>query len=109
MSLVGIVACTSSDDAQPKSAFCDSAEAVMSEGTFDDFTGSGVVRAMRDLDTSGLSDDDRHDVSAAIDVVEERIAAFNDGRAPDGWSTEPVTNVASRICDVEMTSFHVMP
>lgn len=108
MSLVGIVACTSSDDAQSKSAFCDSAEAVVSEGTFDS-TGSGVVHAMRDLDTSGLSDADRDDLSDAIDVVEEQIAAFNDGRAPDGWSTEPVANVASRICDVEMTSFHVMP
>ena len=40
----------------------------MTEGTFAP-TGGGVVHAMRDLDTSGLSDADRDDVSAAIDVV----------------------------------------
>ena len=107
MSLAGI-ACASSDDGQFESVFCDSAQTLLSEGTFEP-TGSGVVHALRELNTTGLADADRDDVSSAIDLVEERIAAFNDGQAPDGWSTEPVTSVASRICDVEMTSFHVMP
>lgn len=46
---------------------------------------------------------------AALDIVEANIAAFNRGQAPDGWSTEPVATLATRICAADMTSFHVVP
>jgi hypothetical protein len=55
-----------------------------------------------------LADADRDEFSSAIDLVEEQIAAYNDG-APDGWSTEPVSSVASRICDVEIGIYSVRP
>ncbi len=106
MSLAGI-ACASSDDGQSGSAFCDSLQTVLSEGFFDQ-TGNGLVQALRELNTTGLADADRDDVSSAIDLVEEQIAAYNDG-APDGWSTEPVSSVASRICDVEIGIYSVRP
>jgi hypothetical protein len=56
---------------------------------------------LRELNTTGLADADREELSSAIDLVEEQIAAYNDGQ-PGGWSTEPWSSVASRICDVEM-------
>ncbi len=106
MSFAGI-ACASSDDGQSESAFCDSLQTVLSEGFFDQ-TGSGLVEALRELNTTGLADADRDEFSSAIDLVEEQIAAYNDG-APDGWSTEPVSSVASRICDVEIGIYSVRP
>jgi hypothetical protein len=106
MSLAGI-ACASSDDGQSESAFCDSAQTLLSEGFFDQ-TGGGLVQALRELNTKGLADADRDEFSSAIDLVEEQIAAFNDGQA-DGWSTEPVSSVASRICDVEIGIYSVSP
>jgi hypothetical protein len=48
-------------------------------------------------------------VSTAIDMVEANIAALNRGQAPDGWSTEPVATVATRICGAQMTSFSAVP
>jgi len=108
MSLAGI-ACASSDDSQSESAFCDSTQTLLSEGFFDQYgsgLGGGLVEALRELNTTGLADADRDEFSSAIDLVEEQIAAYNDGEA-DGWSTEPVSSVASRICDVEIGLFSV--
>lgn len=106
---VGPAACDSAEgEAQSSAAFCVAAAAVMNEGTFDS-SGAGVVDALRDLDTGALSDADQRAVASAIDTVEAEISKFDDGLAPDGWSTEPVATVVGRICSVEMTSFHVMP
>jgi hypothetical protein len=111
MSLAGF-ACASSDDSQSESAFCDSLQTVLDEGYFDQtgsgLPGSGLVQLLRKLNTTGLADADRDEFSSAIDLVEEQIAAYNDG-APDGWSTEPVSSVASRICDVEIGIYSVRP
>ena len=108
MSLAGI-ACASSDDGQSESAFCDSAQTLPDKLVYDQtgsgLPGRGLVQSLRELNTTGLADADREELSSAIDLVEEQIAAFNtfnDGQAPDGWSTEPWSSVASRICDVEM-------
>ena len=104
MSLAGI-ACASSDDSQSESAFCDSAQTLPDKLVYDQtgsgLPGRGLVQSLRELNTTGLADADREELSSAIDLVEEQIAAYNDG-APDGWSTEPWSSVASRICDVEM-------
>jgi hypothetical protein len=99
MSLAGI-ACASSDDGQSESAFCDSAQTLPDKLVWDQYA-NGLVQALRELNTSGLADADREELSSAIDLVEEQIAAFNDGQ-PGGWSTEPWSSVVSRICDVEI-------
>ena len=52
---------------------------------------------------------DQEKVSTAIDIVEANIAAFDNGHVPDGWSTELVATLATRICGAEMTSFSAIP
>ena len=67
------------------------------------------MQALRALDMSGLPGGDHEQMSTAINAVEANIASFNDGQAPDGWSTEPVATVAARLCDTDMSSFFATP
>jgi hypothetical protein len=102
-------ACGSSrGSTQSKATFCTevvalSRTAVPSDGGF-------VVGFLRRLDLTGLAPTDRSKVSTAIAVVEKQIANFQTGgQNSDGWSTQPVTDLASRICGVEIRNFHVTP
>ncbi len=89
-------------------AFCASADSVLNKGAFAS-DGGGVVDSLRRLDLRDLPGVDQEKVSTAVDIVEANIAAFDSGQAPDGWSTEPVAALATRICGADMTSFHVVP
>ena len=89
-------------------SFCASADTLFNKGTFA-ADGGGVVEALRKLDVSELVGANQEAISKAIDIVEANIDLLNRGQAPDGWSTEPVTTVAARICGSDMTSFFAVP
>lgn len=89
-------------------SFCSSADKLFNDETFAS-DGGGVVDAIRGLDLTNLASADRDEVSSAIETVAANIAAFNNGQAPDGWSTEPAAAVAARICGIDMSSFFVVP
>ena len=71
--------------------------------------GGGVVDSMRKLDVDELLGPEQEAISTAIDRVEANIDSFQRGQAPDGWSTEPIATLASRICDVDMQTFFAVP
>jgi hypothetical protein len=114
--LVAAVLCTSlgvsCGSSAPKTAsnaaFCDSADKLLNSGSFAS-DGSGVVEALRALDISSLPGSDQEKVSTAIDAVDANLASFNNGQAPDGWSTAPVATVAARLCGQDMSSFFAVP
>jgi hypothetical protein len=99
---------SSSPDSSPIAAFCASADSVLNNGNFAS-DGGGVIESLRGMDVTDLTGVEQEKVSTAIEVVEANIAAFNSGDAPDGWSTEPVATLATRICGQDMTSFYAVP
>jgi len=88
--------------------FCASADKLFNNETFAS-DGGGAVDALRGLDVANLRGDDQDAFSTAIGTVEANIAAFNNGQAPDGWSTTPAATVAARICSKDMSNFFVVP
>lgn len=104
---VPLVGCDE-DDSHGVDGFCDDAREVMKSQNFPS-DGAGVVDDLRSIDASGLSGSDAAAFLAALDVVESQITKFNDGQAPNGWSTEAAVTIASRVCESEFASFTVMP
>ena len=80
----------------------------MNKGSFAS-DGGGVVAALRALDMNELVGPQQESISTAIDKGETNIISFQQGQAPDGWSTEPVATVASRICGADMQAFFAVP
>ena len=105
---LGVACGSSAPQTASNTAFCDSADKLLNAGSFAS-DGTGVVEALRALDISGLPGSDQEEISTAIDAVGANLASFNNGQAPDGWSTEPVATVAARLCGEDMSSFFAVP
>ena len=109
MAAIGLVACGSPTPRQASSdSFCAAADQLFNKGSFAS-DGGGVVESLRTLDVDELSNTDRESMVTAIEAVEANINAFQNGAAPDGWSTGPAATEAARICQRDMQRFFVTP
>jgi hypothetical protein len=89
-------------------SFCAAADSLFNRGSFA-ADGGGVTDALRGLDLADLSSTDHESMIKAIDAVEANINTFQNGAAPDGWSTEPAATEAARICQRDMQRFFAVP
>jgi hypothetical protein len=96
------------ESGQGANRFCSDARRVMNVSTFPS-DGVGLVANLRSIDVSGLPERDRVEFAAALEVVGFQITKHNAGEGLDGWSTQSLADIATRICGTEMTSFNVIP
>jgi hypothetical protein len=108
LAAVAPAACGSSAGGNSSDTFCTAADRLFNKGSFA-ADGGGVTDALRGLDLTELSAPDRESMIKAIDTVEANINAFQNGAAPDGWSTEPAATEAARICRRDMQRFFAVP
>ena len=106
LSAVG-VGCNDADD-RGRNSFCLDAKKVMNRTSFPE-DGKGVVEDLRSIETAELTEGDESAFASAVDVAESQIARFNTGEAPNGWSTQAASAVATRICGIDIGGFNVMP
>ena len=77
------------------SSFCAAADRLFNHSSFAS-DGGGVI------DLAALADAEQKAMTVAIGEVEAKIAEFQNGGAPGGWSTEAAANEAARICGQDM-------
>jgi hypothetical protein len=106
--LLAVVGAACGDDSKGLATFCAEATRVLNEPEYPS-DGAGVAAALRSIDVSSLDGIARSSFAESIDNLESRIADFNKGDAPDGWSTQGPAVLASRFCDANIEIFNVMP